>query len=151
MADRLPPFRTFLASDNDIRELLRDSRTVAVIGLGEREPGIGIARFLRQRGYRVLPVAAAGAASVLGVEAAADLDSVPERVDIAVVLQPDADVPELARAAAVKGARSLWLERGVVQPEGAFLAAELGLKVAMNRSIVAEYEMHFPVDEVGEP
>ena len=47
-----------LTSDEDIADLLRNARTIAVIGASDRpsRPSYGVMQFLQEWGYRVLPV-----------------------------------------------------------------------------------------------
>ncbi len=134
--ERLPPWRTFLASDDSIRDLLRACRTLVVVGAEDPET----ARGLSELGFRVVCVA--------GVDSFAALS---EPVDALVVRDAEAPLDALAEAAVARGARGFWLERGVVAPRSALFAARLGLTVAMDRSILAECRMHFPDDELGYP
>lgn len=150
MTRRLPPYRTFLASDNAIREILRNHRTIAVVGLGPDSPAAAqdAARQLKQRGYRVLPVHPGGG-EVLGMEAFPDLRSVKEHIEIVAVISAVLPIPEVVDQALAAGARVLWLEPGGAHPESAYRAAQAGLAVIMNRGILGEYLMHFPDAEVG--
>ncbi|MFG0317581.1 MAG: CoA-binding protein [Planctomycetota bacterium JB042] len=92
MNRKLPPYRTFLASDSSIRDLLRDHRVLAFCGLSATgDPdALDVARRLKQRGYRVVPVTPDGG-EVLGVEAARDVDAIRERIGIVVLWRGAAD------------------------------------------------------------
>ncbi len=150
MNRKLPPYRTFLASDSAIRDLLRSHRVLAFCGLsatGDRD-ALDVARRLKQRGYRVVPVTPGGG-EVLGVEAAADVDSIEEQVGIVVLWRGTADARAIVEAAARRGAEAVWFEVGAEDPESAHHATELGLTAVMGRSVIGEYEMHFPDDELG--
>jgi len=152
MPDQLPPYRSFLASDSEIREILRDYRSIAMIGLAaDSEPAIlDEVRALNLRGYRVLPVHP-GQGELLGQRVHADLPSIPEPVGIVAVLASFRPLCEVALEAHRIGARVFWLEPGGGDAESAYEASKLGLQVVLNRTIIGEYEMHFPDDELGYP
>ena len=152
MSDRLPPYRSFLASDSDIREILRDHRSIAMIGLAaDPEPATLLAvRSLKLRGYRILP-GHPDRGELLGQEVHVDLLSIQEPVGIVAVLEPDRPLLELARQAKQIGATVFWLEPGHSDAEGAYQASKLGLQTVLNRTIIGEYEMHFSDEELGHP
>ncbi len=150
MSRRLPPYRTFLASDAVIREILRSYRTIAMVGLGPDAPPAArdAARQLKQRGYRVLPVHPGGG-EVLGMQATPDLRALGERIEIVAVISAALPVAEVVDQALAAGAKVLWLEPGGSHPESAYRAARAGLAVILNRELLAEYLMHFPDSEIG--
>lgn len=155
MSDRLPPYRMFLASDGEIRDLLRELRTIAAFGVGSDDRARQVLLEMGTYGYRVIAVVpdsdTQASEQYEGLRIATDLASVGERVDIVCVFGDAERVPEAAARAADLGAQVLWLERGVQHPEAAYDAHRRGLKVVMNRGLLGEYEMHFPDDEVGYP
>lgn len=150
MTDPIPPFRTFLASDTDIRERLRECRTIAMIGLGvdPQHPSQTAARGLLEVGYRILPIDAQ-LTRWLDLPVFTSLDAIAERIDIVHLLEQADRVDEVAESAARRGARVLWLDREVVNAPAAWRAARRGLQVVMGRSLLAEYRMHFDDEELG--
>lgn len=150
MNDRLPPYRMFLASDSEIRDLLRDLRTVAGFGVDQDERAAGVLTEMRAYGYRVIAVLS-DPKGAPGIRVVGSLADVEEKVEIVCVFGDPEQVPAAAARAADHGARVLWLERDVVHAEAAYAAHQRGLKVVMNRGLLDEYEMHFPDDEVGYP
>jgi predicted CoA-binding protein len=123
-----------------IRELLKTSRTIAVVGLSSKRfrPSYGVAEYMQRNGYRIIPVNPFERA-VLGEKCYADLDSVPERVDIVDVFRRAEFVPEIVEAAIRIGARAVWMQEGVVHQEAAARAAAAGLVVVMDRCILKEH------------
>ena len=138
-----PPYRTFLASDSAIRELLRSHRTIAAFGADEAATSTTL-RGLKQRGYRVVPLAADEGGAV--APALAALDVPPE---IVLVFAAPSDLRPAVDAAADAGAAAVWFEPGVDAAHAAHRASRRGLTAVLGRSILAEYEMHFPDDELG--
>ena len=123
-----------------IPELLRNSRTIAVVGLsGQRaRPSYGVARYLQTAGYRILPVNPREG-EVLGEKAYPDLDAVREPIDIVNVFRRSEHVPEIVDAAIRVGAKAVWLQEGIVHQAAAEKARQAGLMVVMDRCIMKEH------------
>jgi uncharacterized protein len=118
--------------DRELRALLGDVRTVAVVGLSSKpnRPSYEVARYLQKHGYRIVPVNP-NETQVLGERAYASLADVPERIDVVDVFRRAEETPAIAREAVAIGARVLWLQEGIVSDEAARLATEGGLEVIM--------------------
>jgi uncharacterized protein len=123
-----------------IERLVREARTVAVVGLSADpgRPSYGVARYLRRAGLRILPVNP-NLTSWEGLEAYASLADLPEPVDIVDVFRRPEYVPDIARAAVAAGAGALWLQLRVLSPAGASIAADGGLDVVMDRCLAVEH------------
>lgn len=123
-----------------IERLVREARTVAVVGLSASpgRPSHGVARYLRRAGLHILPVNPA-LESWEGLPAYASLSDLPPGVDIVDVFRRPEHVPEIARDAVAIGAGALWLQLGVLSEEGATIAAEGGLDVVMDRCLAVEH------------
>ena len=125
---------------NRIPEILRSARTIAVVGLSSKRfrPSYGVAEYLKDAGYRIIPVNPAEE-SVLGEKCYPDLDSVPEPVDIVDIFRRSEFVPEIVEAAIRKGAKAVWLQEGVIHHDAARRAEQAGLAVVMDRCILKEH------------
>lgn len=123
-----------------IERLVHESRTVAVVGLSAdaTRPSHGIARYLVRAGLTVFPVNP-GLTSWEGLTAYASLADVPDHIDIVDVFRRPEHVPAIAKEAVAVGAGALWLQLGVISPEGARIAAEGGLDVVMDRCLAVEH------------
>ncbi len=113
-----------------VEEILRESKAIAVVGLSDNpaRPSHGVAQYLKQQGYRIIPVNPQSAA-VLGEKSYPSLDDVPDQVDVVEVFRRSEFVPEIVEAAIRKGARSLWLQDGVRHPAAEERARRAGLRV----------------------
>jgi predicted CoA-binding protein len=118
--------------DRELRALLGDVRTIAVVGLSSKpnRPSLEVARYLQEHGYRIVPVNP-NETEVLGERAYASLADVPERIDVVDVFRRAEDTPAIARDAVAVGARVLWLQEGIVSDEAARIATDGGLEVIM--------------------
>jgi predicted CoA-binding protein len=126
--------RSVAPEDRELRALLGDARTIAVVGLSSREdrPSHDVAAYLQGNGYRIVPVNP-NETEVLGERAYPSLREVPPdvRVDVVDVFRRAEHTPEIARDAVAVGAKALWLQQGIVNDEAYRIASEAGLDVVM--------------------
>ena len=129
-----------MLSDDALRQLLQDTRTIAIVGLSANEsrPSYGVARYLQQHGYRIIPVNPAYD-EVLGQKSYPDLRSIPEPVDMVDIFRKPEEVPPLVDEAVAIGAKSFWMQLGVVNRDAARKAEAAGLRVVMDRCVKIEH------------
>lgn len=127
-----------------LRRILRDCRTVAVVGLSAQwhRPSFFAAKYLQQHGYRIIPVNP-NCDSVLGERCVPSLADIREPVDMVDVFRRTDDVLPIARAAIAIGARCLWQQIGVINREAADLATAAGLDSVMDRCVKIEHARLF--------
>ncbi len=136
--------------DSTIREILAWPRTVAVVGCSP-DPGRDshrIARLLRERGHRVIPVNPA-CHEILGERCHPSLRDVPEPVEMVDVFRRPEHVAAIVDEAIAIGARILWLQLGVIDEDAARRALAAGLTVVMDRCPAPEYRRLFPQGPPG--
>jgi predicted CoA-binding protein len=124
-----------------IDSILRESRTIAVVGLSDKpdRPSYRVAKYLQTHGYRIVPVNPA-LTEVLGERGYPDLASVPIPVDVVDIFRRSEDTPPVVEAAIAKGARAVWMQEGIVNEAAAERARAAGLQVVMNLCIKKEHE-----------
>jgi hypothetical protein len=120
--------------DRELRALLGEARTIAVVGLSPDpdRPSHRVAAYLQRHGYRIVPVNP-HVDEVLGEPAYATLLEIPRDIDVDVVdvFRRAEETPAVARDAVAIGADVLWLQEGIVNEEAATIAADAGLDVIM--------------------
>lgn len=123
-----------------IERLVRESRTVAVVGLSPdpHRPSHGVARGMRASGWRILPVNPA-ISSWEGLAAYPSLEALPEVPDIVDVFRRSEHAAGVASEAVAIGAGALWLQIGVISDEAARIASAGGLDVVMDRCLLVEH------------
>lgn len=128
-------------SQAEIRNLLRSSRNVAVVGLSDRpyRPSHDVARALQSFGFRIFSVNPNLRGPVLGEGPHSSVAEIVEPVDIVDVFRSSSKVMPVAEDAVAAGARVLWMQVGVVNEEAATYARDHGLTVVMDRCIKVEY------------
>ena len=114
----------------DIKTVLTTSKTIAVVGISPdpSRASYGVASYLQSAGYRIVPVRPDGE-EILGEKVYRTLTDIPFPVDIVDVFRKPETVPPIAREAVEIGARILWLQEGVGNPEAESIAREAGLTV----------------------
>lgn len=127
-----------------IGELLKAARTIAVVGLSSdpMRPSYGVAEYMQHAGYKIIPVNP-NEREVLGERVVQRLEDIHEKVDIVDVFRRPEFVPAVAESAIAMGAKTLWLQEGVIHEEAAKRAREAGLFVVMDRCILKEHAKRF--------
>ena len=122
----------YLPGDPELRSILGDARTIAVVGLSSNpdRTSFEIAKYLQDKGYKIIPVNP-GETEVLGERAYASLDDVRGPVDVVDVFRRAADTPPIAAQAVAIGAKVLWLQDGIVNDDARRIAEDAGLTVIM--------------------
>jgi predicted CoA-binding protein len=122
-----------------IEEILSGSKTVAVVGISDKpdRPSHVVARYLRERGYRVIPVNPF-LTEVLGEKAFKSLAEIPGRVDLVDVFRKSEDVPKIAEEAVRIGARFFWMQEGVESDRAREILDAAGIPWVMDRCVKKE-------------
>jgi predicted CoA-binding protein len=133
-----------ITDDAGLRRILENHKRIAMVGLSPKEdrPSNIVARYLIAHGYTVIPVNP-GQSEILGQRCYASLKEIPLKVDMVDVFRNAADVPPIAADAIAIGARTLWLQLGIVNQEAAEKAAAAGLDVVMDRCPKIEHTRLF--------
>jgi len=128
------------------RAILERGRTWAVVGCSPdpTRDSSRVARFLRSRGYRVVPVNPT-ADEVLGERCYPDLASIPssEAVDVVDVFRRSDQAGTHVDEAVAIGARAVWMQLGVVDEDAAERGRAAGLEVVMNRCPMIDHPRFF--------
>lgn len=127
-------------ANEEIRDLLARTRTIAVVGLSPRpeRPSHRIARRLQSWGYRVVPVRPA-VSEVLGEKAYQRLAEVPDRIDLVDVFRAAEQVGPIVEQCIALGLPAIWIQEGIVNEPAAERARAAGMIVVMDRCISVEY------------
>jgi predicted CoA-binding protein len=128
-------------SSDPIGDILRSSKTIAVVGLSSNpfRPSHEVAAYLRSAGYRVIPVNP-NESEVLGIKAFARLEDIPEGVDIVDVFRRSEEVPTVADSAIAIGAKVLWLQQDITNAAAAEKARAAGLTVVEDACVLVEHK-----------
>jgi predicted CoA-binding protein len=143
MPDQACEFPAFNASDEVVAKVLRESKTIAVIGLSPKEdrPSHYVSAYMKVQGYKIIPVNP-GQTQLLGEPCYKSLLDVPGPVDIVDIFREPSAVPAIVEEAIQKKAKVIWMQLGIVHNEAAQRAKDAGLTVIMNKCIMVEHRNH---------
>ena len=126
-----------------LRALLRDARTIAVVGCSPKphRPSHGVARYLQQAGYRILPVNP-GHAEILGERCYPTLAAAAaaQPVDIVDVFRRREHAGAVVDEAIAVRPRLIWLQLGVIDHAAAARAEGAGIPCIMNRCLMVDHQ-----------
>ncbi|SCW68883.1 hypothetical protein SAMN02927924_02155 [Sphingobium faniae] len=125
-----------LTAPQDIADLLNETRTIALVGISDRpdRPSYGVMKVLQDHGYRVLPVNPQIPGEHVHGEFVWDrLSDIGVPIDMVDIFRRSDAVGDVVDDAIAAGAKSVWMQIGVINPEAAARAEAAGLKVVMDR------------------
>ena len=134
-----------LTRAEDIVELLRSVRTIALVGASDRpdRPSYGVMKFLQDHGYRVIPVnPTITGEHVHGEYVWRELSQIGEPIDMVDIFRRPIAAGEAVDEAIAIGAKAVWLQIGVINEAAAERAEAAGLKVVMDRCPKIEIMRH---------
>jgi uncharacterized protein len=131
-----------------IDEMLRNARTIAVVGMSDKtwRASHNIGRYLAGKGYNVLPVNPA-LGSILDMACYPDLDAAEAAIreqgdggiDLVDVFRASEHVPAIVDDVIRLKIPYLWLQDGVIHDEAIGRAREAGVKCIQNDCIFREH------------
>ena len=125
-----------------IRQSLANCKTIAVVGLSPKphRDSFRVAKYMQDHGFRIVPINP-NAHEVLGEKAYASLTEAAQHAHIDMVncFRNSEDIPPIAAEAIAIGAKSLWLQLGVVNDAAAQQATDAGLIVVQNLCLMVEH------------
>lgn len=134
-----------VAGTEGIRALLRETRTIAVLGIKTEaqasQPAYYVPRYLQSVGYEVIPVPVyfPDVTSILGRKVYRRLGDIPVSVDLVNVFRRPADIPPHLDDILAKKPRFVWFQLGIRNDEAALRLAEAGIKVVQDRCIMVDH------------
>lgn len=125
-----------LTRDEDIRTLLEETRTIAMVGASDRpnRPSNGVMVLLQRHGYRVIPVnPQITGEHIHGEFVFRELSQIGVPIDMVDIFRKSEHAGEVVDAAIAAGVKSIWMQLDVIDHEAAARAEAAGLKVVMDR------------------
>ena len=125
-----------LTRDEDIAALLKQARTIAMIGASDNpaRASYGVMEYLQKQGYRVIPInPTITGEHIHGEFVFRELSQVGDPIDIVDIFRNSEVAGEAVDQAIEAGAKAVWMQLGVINAEAAARAEAAGLKVVMDR------------------
>ena len=134
-------------TDPEIRKLLAESKTIAIVGLSSKphRSSYEIAHYMQRHGYRIIPVNPRET-EVLGEKAYPNLAAVPVPVDIVDVFRNSAEIPALTKEvlALDPKPRAYWLQVGVSDLPSEALTEAAGIPTISNACLMVLHKLMGP-------
>ena len=145
-----------LAKDEQlIKQILTSAKTIAMVGVSSikreepsnnirRRPSIIVMKYLKEFGYRVIPVNPSSVGKKIHEETVvAKLEDITIPIDIVNVFRPSIETPMLAKQAVNIGTKVFWLQYGIQNQEAQEIANSANITYIANRCIKQEYQRLF--------
>jgi len=142
-------------NDSEIKKILEDSKTIAMIGVSsekkgedpknlKRKPANVVMKYMQNFGYKVIPVNPFAAGEIInGETVVAGLDKISEKIDIVDIFRPSKETPGFANEAVKIGSKVIWLQYGIQNDEAKKIAENNKIQYVSNRCIKQEYQKLF--------
>jgi predicted CoA-binding protein len=131
-----------MVSDDELREILKQARTIAVVGLSPKSirPSYSVAAYLQRAGYRIVPINP-GHDTILGARSYPTLAAAAEdhTIDVVDVFRRSELAGAVVDEAIAIQPRLIWLQQGVVDPVAEARAATAGIPFVMDRCLAVEH------------
>ena len=142
-------------NDNQIKELLRNSKTIAMIGVSsekkgedrknlKRKPANVVMKYMQDFGYKVYPINPFAKGEIInGEKVISSLDKISDEIDIVDVFRPSKEAIGIANEAVKKRSKVLWLQYGIHHDEAEKIADQANINFISNKCIKQEYQRLF--------
>jgi len=142
-------------SDDQIKDILKDSKTIAMVGISsekkgedpknlKRKPANVVMKYMQDFGYKVIPVNPFAEGEIINEETVVDsLEKISEPVDIVNIFRPSKETPGFAKEAVKIGSKVLWLQYGIQNEEAEKIAEKSKIQYVSNKCIKQEYQRLF--------
>ena len=141
--------------DEKVKEILRNTKTIAMIGVSsekkgedrknlKRKPANVVMKYMQDFGYKVIPINPFAEGEVInGEKVLSGLEKISEPVDIVDIFRPSKETPGIANEAVKIGSKVLWLQYGIHNEEARKIAENAKIKYVSNKCIKQEYQKLF--------
>jgi predicted CoA-binding protein len=126
--------------EEQIQDLLRTSRVIAVVGLSpdEEKASNRVARYLKDKGYRIIPVNPAYE-EILGEKAYKSLGEIPEQVDIVDIFMRAEKVMPFVEEALKLNPKAIWLQLGIKSADARKLVEKTDVGYVEDKCVKIEH------------
>lgn len=134
-----------LDSDDQIRELLSNTKRIAVLGIKPEthanQPAHYVAKYMASAGCEIIPVPVyyPEVTEILGKPVYRDLRDVPGTIDMVNVFRRSEDINKHIDEIIEAKPRSVWFQLGIVNDAAAEAFSGAGIEVVQNRCLMVEH------------
>ncbi len=138
-----------LTTDDAIRKLLAETKTIAVLGIKPEshagQPAFYVSKYMADAGYDIIPVPVyyPDVTEILGKPVYRDLNQIPGEIDLVNVFRRSEDIPKHSLEILSKKPKAVWFQLGIRNDEVAQQLAEAGIKVVQDLCLMVEHRALF--------
>jgi len=141
--------------DDQIKDILKNSKTIAMIGVSsekkgedqknlKRKPANVVMKYMQDFGYKVYPINPFATGEVInGEKVYESLENINDKIDIVDVFRPSIEIPGIAKETVNKKSEVLWLQYGIKNDEAKKISQKANIKYISNKCIKQEYQRLF--------
>ncbi len=141
--------------DEQVKEILRNTKTIAMIGVSsekkgedrknlKRKPANVVMKYMQDFGYKVYPINPFAVGEIInGEKVYESLESIDDKIDLVDVFRPSNETPGIAKETVEKKSTVLWLQYGIQNDEAEKIALEANINYISNKCIKQEYQRLF--------
>ena len=142
-------------SDDQIKDILKNSKTIAMVGISsekkgedpknlKRKPANVVMKYMQDFGYKVIPVNPFAEGEIInGEKVVGSLEKISEPIDIVDIFRPSKETPGIANEAVKIRSKVLWLQYGIQNEEAKKIAEDAEVQYVENKCIKQEYQRLF--------
>ena len=142
-------------NDDQIKDILKNSKTIAMVGVSseqkgedpknlKRKPANVVMKYMQDFGYKVIPVNPFAIGEIIhGETVVANLKEISVPIDIVDVFRPSKEAPGIAEQAINIETKVLWLQYGIQNEEAEKIANTANIHYVANKCIKQEYQKLF--------
>ncbi len=134
-----------LVSDEQIQALLKETKTIAVLGIKTEaqsyQPAFYVPKYMQDKGFKIIPVPVyyPETTEILGEKVYRKLSDIPEQIDMVNVFRRSQDIPPHIEDILAARPKSVWFQAGIRSDEAARRFAEAGIKVVQDMCLMVEH------------
>lgn len=134
-----------LTTDNEVQTLLKETKTIAVLGIKPEshagQPAFYVPQYMAKAGYDIIPVPVyyPEVTEILGKIVYRDLSQIPDEIDLLNVFRRSEDISKHTLDIFEKKPKAVWFQLGIRNDEVAQHLAEAGIKVVQDLCLMVEH------------
>lgn len=132
-----------LGSDAEIRELLKNTKRIAVVGIKMEafQPAYYVPKYMQDANFEIIPVPVyyPEATEILGEKVYRKLTDIPGEIDLVNLFRRSSDVPKHLEDILAKKPKAVWMQSGIYNSEVAETLAKAGIKVVQDLCLMVEH------------
>ena len=144
-----------MMNDSEIKNILKNSKTIAMIGISsekkgedrknlKRKPANVVMKYMQDFGYKVYPINPFAEGEIInGEKVIGSLDKISDEIDIVDVFRPSNEAEGIANETVKKKSKVLWLQYGIHNDNAEKIANEENISFVSNKCIKQEYQRLF--------